>query len=349
MSLFSRVSLQEKILFAKHLSIMVRSGIPLVKSLGIIQHQIKSGTFRKIIDELTVGVNNGQFLSAGLERYVRTFGNAFVNIVKIGETSGNLSENLNHLSIELKKKYDLERKVRGALIYPVIILVAVFGLGAVLTLFIFPKIMPIFERSKIILPLPTRILIVVVNFLSEYGLWVVVGLVAAAVIMKILLKIPAVRFYYLRFFIAVPFIGKIIKSVNMANFTRTLATLIKSGVKIVEALGITADSMGNEVYRREVRAIAEGVRRGETIAEYLVARKRLFPLTAAQMVEVGEAAGNLEENLIYLSEFYEEEVDDVLKNLSNTVEPVLILVMGIIVGFIALAIITPIYAITRSF
>jgi len=344
-----RVSLWEKTIFARHLSIMTKAGMPLVDALTMLQKQTKSRALSKILEQVVKDVTEGQFLSTSLERYDNVFGNFFINMIRIGETSGTLPENLNYLSEELKKKGELKKKVIGALIYPIIILVATFGITGLLTIFIFPKILPVFSSLNVDLPATTKFLIIISNLATEKGGLVAVVLLTAVIAFLLLLRIKNVKFLYHRFLLYVPVLGKVIKSVNMSNFSRTLGLLLKSGVKIVEAVNITADTFNNLVYRQELKKVANSIQKGEFISKHLLTKQKLFPTMLSNMIAVGENTGNLSETLLYLANFYESEVEAVTNNLSNTLEPILMVTMGVIVGFVALSIITPIYEVTQQF
>lgn len=345
---FLRVPLQEKIILARHLSIMIKAGLPLLDSVIMLQKQTKSKSLAKILGEVAGNVSNGQFLSKSLEKYQDIFGDLFINIIRIGEGSGTLSDNLNYLSEELKKKAELKKKVIGALVYPIVILVATFGITGLLTIFIFPKILPIFSSLNVELPITTRTLIFVSNLLTQRGPLIAGIFVSLVVLFIFLLKIKVFGFYYNLFLLRVPFLGNMIRNVNMANFMRTLGLLLKSGVKIVEAVNITADALSNPVYRNELKQIALGIQKGESISKYLSLHPHFFPPMIANMVAVGENTGNLSETLLYLAGFYESEIDEATKNLSNVLEPALMIIMGLMVGFVAISIITPIYEVTSG-
>lgn len=345
---FLRVPIQEQIVFARHLAVMAKAGLPLLESLKMIQKETKSKAMLKILDQLIDDVSNGQFLSASLDKYRHVFGSLFVNIVRVGESVGILAENLNYLADELKKKQELRRKVIGALIYPAVILVATFGITGLLTIFIFPKILPVFRSLNVKLPLSTRILIKVSDILAHYGLWVVLAIILGLIAFWLILKIQKARLYSHYFILKMPLFGKIFRGLALANFSRTLGLTLRSGIKVVEALTITAESLSNLVYQKKILEIADEVRKGEAIAPYIEKLGGLFPSVFSQMVAVGEASGNLSETLLYVSDFYESEVNEITKNLSNTLEPVLMVLMGIIVGFVAISIITPIYEVTQN-
>ena len=348
-NLLLRVPAQEQLVFAKNLSVMVKAGMPVPESLRMLQKETKSRALKKILEQVISDVSNGQFLSASFEKYHNIFGDLFINIIRVGESSGTLSENLNYLADELKKKGELKSKIIGALVYPIVVLVATFGITGMLTVLIFPKILPIFKTLNVTLPVTTQILIAVSNILTNHGLTAILTALASLVFLWLILKIQKVRDFYHHFLLRLPIFGTMIKDVNLANIARTLGLTMKSGVKIVEAISITTQTLSNLVYKEQLLKITENIQKGQTISEYLYPKPRLFPAMMAQMVSVGENTGNLSETLLYLSEFYEAELGDKTKNLSNILEPILMVVMGIIVGFVAISIITPIYEVTSSF
>ena len=347
-SFFLRVSTQNQIILVKHLAVMVKSGMPILNSLTMIQKQTKSKSLFKILQQLIIDVDNGQFLSASLDQFNSVFGDLFINIIRVGEASGTLVENLNFLAGELEKKQELKRKVKGALIYPIIVLTATIGIVGLLVFFVFPKILPRFQDMKFQLPLTTRILINVNNFILANWHFIILAVFVFAIATWLLLKIKIMKYYYHFFLLKVPLVGTMIQNVNMANFTRSFGVLLKSGVKIVESLSITSGALSNLVYRKELTKAADEITKGEQISKYFFKKEKFFPIMLAQMIEVGENTGNLSETLFYLAEFYEAEVDAITKNLASVLEPILLLIMGVIVGFVALSIIMPIYSLTQS-
>jgi len=346
--LFLHIPFSEKILFARHLSLMTKTGMPLLDSLRLLQKQMRSGTFRTILAKATEDVENGKFLSDSLAQYRRIFGDLFINVIRIGEASGLLSDNLQYLATELKKQFSLRQKIRAALVYPLIVPTATLGITGILVFFVLPRILPIFKSLKVELPLSTRIMIAVSTVLLNYGGWIILGLAVLAVIWTLLLRLRPVRLFAHRVLLYLPFISSVVRLANISDITRTLGLLLKSGIQIVEALRITAISTPNLVYQEALTEIEAAVGRGESLHEYLGRHGHLFPPTVTYMIETGETTGNLESNLFYLADFYESEVDELTKNLSSILEPALLLVMGGIVGFVAIAIISPIYSVTQS-
>lgn len=345
---FLRVSLQEKILFTKNLALSLKSGVSLVRSLQFLKDQARTRSFKIIIDTMITDTNRGMFLSASLTKYRNVFGDLFINIIKVGETSGNLPGNLLYLGDELKKRYDLRKKVRGASVYPIVIMIATIGIAVSMILFVFPKLLPLFNNLKVELPLTTRILIGVSKLISNHGFTLLGAIVIFFIGFGLLLRLRGVKFIFHTVLLKVPLIKGVTINFNMANFARTLAILLKSGVNIIDALTITGNTMTNLVYERHLKDAGAEIQKGMFLSRYLAIYKKAFPLLAVNMIEVGENTGNLVENLSYLAEYYENEVDDFVKNLSSILEPILLIFMGVIVGFIALSFITPLYQLTRS-
>jgi len=346
---FVRVSLKERIMFTKHLSMMIKSGMTEIESIRLVQRQVKSKGFKLILNDMIVGLENGQFLSATLRPYEKIFGGLFISIVALGEVSGTLAENLSFLAEELRESQKIKSKVHSALVYPAIILVATIGVVGALVLFVLPRILPIFDTLGASLPLPTRILITSADFLKEYFLLLIAGGFVAFIIMLLLSKIKSIKYIFNRILLSLPFAGNISKQYNMSNITRTLGILLRSGVKIVEAVISTSNISESLVYKKALLDSAENIKKGEPLFESLEKHPRIFLPTVTRMIEVGEKTGNLDENLKYLSEFYKNEVDETVANLSSILEPVLLLFMGGLVGFVAISIITPIYQITQAF
>jgi type IV pilus assembly protein PilC len=342
------ISFLDRILFAKNLALMIKAGLSLGESLAIIKEQTKSRKFKQILDAVIKSINSGHSLADSLARHPRAFDALYINMIKIGEESGTLEENLESLSLRLEKSHQLRNKVKAAMIYPSIIIIATLVLSVGIIFFVLPKIIPIFKTFDIQLPLTTRILIWFTENIQSYGLFVLVGIMALLAILSLLSRVKAVRFLIHKLTLKLPIIGSITRDVNLAYFSRTLGVLLKSGVPIIHALDITRITSGNLIYQKELKEVTKEVKKGKSISNYLQQRESVFPLMVSRMVGVGERTGNLEETLIYVGNFYEGEIDRATKSLSTILEPILLLIIGTVVGFIALAIITPIYEITHG-
>ena len=346
-SLF-RMSLKDKMLFARHMDMMTRSGMQILDALEILKKQTRSKSFLLMLDSLIADVRNGQFLSVGMQRYRNVFGDFFINLIRVGETSGTLSENFKYLAEELAKKGELQSKIRGAMAYPIIILFATLGITSLLSFFIFPKILPVLKSLNTALPLSTRMFIASSEFLFVYGLYMLLAAVIFFIVFFMLLRVRRFKLAWHGVILKIPYVGRLSTEINIIGLSRTLNLLLRGGVKIVEALDITADTLSNFVYQDEVRRIAETVRRGEPMSRAMIDNPRLFPATYAQMSSVGENTGKLDETMVFLADFYESELDNSTKSMSSVLEPALLLVMGGIVMFVAISIITPIYAMSQS-
>jgi len=344
----SKFSQKEQILFAKRLGFLMKAGVPILESLLLLKKQIKSKSANKIFEQIILDVSGGQFLSGSLAKLNGTFGDFAVNIIKVGEQSGILSQNLDYLAEELKKKQQMRRKILGALFYPIFIVAATLVLILVLTVFVFPKVLPIFSSVNLNLPFSTKILIFASGFLIKFGLSLLLALIAAAAVFIFLMKRPGFKMFIERLILKTPLAGSISQNYYLSNFCRTLGLLLKGDARLDKAIRITAGATENLVYRNELENAAGFVDKGGKISEYLESRPGLFPDMLSHMVAIGETAGNLSETFLYLADMHETEVDELTKNLSVLIEPVLMVFLGLLVGFVAISIITPIYAVTQK-
>jgi type IV pilus assembly protein PilC len=346
-NLFLRFSLQDQILFAKRLSLLVKAGVPILEGLRMLKAQAVTKSAKTIYSELIKDVENGQSISQSMARFPKIFSEFVTNIIQVGEHSGTLQENLTYLAVELQKKQALRRKVISSLVYPILIVLATFGITGLLTVFIFPKILPIFKSVNFPLPWTTRLLIFVSNFILHDWYYILLAALILVVALVLLMRNTKIRFIVHRGILMVPILGKLLQGYYMANFCRTLGILLKSDVPIVKAISITADSVSNMAYKKELHEISVKVTEGGKMSTHMSGKARLFPPILSQMVTVGESTGHLSSSLMFLAELYESEVDELTKNLTTVLEPLLMVFMGVLVGFVAISIITPIYGITQ--
>lgn len=345
---FVRFSVHEQVLFAKRLSFLVKAGVSLLEGLTMIRNQTKSKRKQRIFDTIIADISAGQFLSKSLEKYSHLFGEFTINIIRVGENAGVLSENLIYLADELAKKQALQRKVKGALVYPLFITVATLGVTSLLVVFIFPKIMPIFISLNITLPLTTRMLLAVSVYLQEWGVLTLFGIIIALLsfifIRKVFLPLRRATDWLL---LKLPIAGTIARSYNAANFCRTLGLNIRAGVNLTESMYITAQVTKNTIYKNAYLDFAEHIMKGEKISTTMMKYGGIFPDMLPHMILIGETTGSLSNTLGYLSDLYEAEVDESTRNLSSSIEPILLMTMGILVGLIAVSVISPIYEVTK--
>ena len=346
---YAKFSIKNQTFFAKRLSFLIKAGVPMLESIHVIKEQTKSKIEVKVFERIIADVSNGQTLSGSLSRFKKVFGNFAINIIKAGENSGTLMDNLNYLADELKKKELLHKKIRSAMLYPIIVTIATFGIISFLTAYIFPKIIPLFQSLNAKLPLSTRAIIYLTDLIRNDGLWILLGLIIVIVGIVVMIKnVQKVRFAYDGLILRIPIFGPMVLNYNLTNTTRTLGLLLKSGISLTEALVITTDTTENVRYKDAFSNISAGIMKGKTLSELINKYRAVFPLMLVHMISIGEKSGNLSNTLIYLSEYYENEFDEQTKNLSSTIEPVLMIIMGVMVGFVAISVITPIYEITNS-
>lgn len=343
----ARLSLQEQALFAKRLSLLSKAGVPLLESIAILERHATSKANRKMFQHISHDLSNGQFLSKSLSRFKKVFGEFAINIIHVGETSGTLSDNLKYLADEIDKRRRLRQKLIGALVYPAVIMVAAFSVSGLMTVYLFPKLLPVFKSLHVELPFMTRALIIISDFLLSYWLFLGIGIVILTVAFTFLMRVWRFRFQMNRLVLRLPIVGMLFKSYHLINMCRTLGILFKSQVNILEAVTVASDTTPNLVYRRELQHLHRAVTKGGTISKHFEKHPQLFPGMLTQMIAIGETTGNLSDTLIYLAEIYEQEFDEQTSRLSSIIEPAMMILMGLLVGFIAVSIITPIYEVTQ--
>lgn len=346
--LFLRITVRDRLLFSKHLAVMIDAGIPLREALDAMREQASSNAMKFVLAEAIADLSDGQVLAFTLTKFPKLFDSFFSNIISVGESSGTLPNSLRYLAIQLEKSMDLESKVKTALVYPVIVFVGALGVGSYLAFFMLPQLLPLFTSLDIKLPFTTRLLLAITTAVVHYWFWVIGLAVVLGFLLIFLWYLKPVRFAIHRAIIRIPVFGSLTKNVQTTQFSRILGTLLTSGVKVVPALRITANSLTNLAYQFELKRIADLVERGESIGSQLKNRQHLFTKTTTSMIGVGERTGKLSESLIALADFTDREVDATTKNLSALIEPFVLILVGIIVGFVALSIITPIYQLTQG-
>jgi len=343
------VPLTQKVFFTENLKVMVHAGLSVTESLNTLALQAESKTFKRVIAAIQDEVTQGKPLSGALSKFPKVFPAIFTNMIAIGEVSGTLEEVLEELTMQMKKDYDLRSKVKGAMTYPIVVLTAMLGITVGLVTFVLPKLLAVFkEFGNVKLPLATRILMVVSDYAQENGMVLVFGFVAFIIAFILIAKTKPGRSAIDRFIIAGPIIGPIARKVNLARFSRTLSGLLRTDIPVIQAFTVTSDVLANVHYSAAVLYAAEQVKKGETISKALAVYPKLFPPLVVQMVLVGERTGSVDTLLADVAAFYEKQVDQVLSNLSSVIEPIMILLLGGMVGGIALAVITPMYSLTQS-
>lgn len=348
--IIKRVKMVEKVNFTKHLATMLKAGIPIDEGISTLAEQANNPYFKKVLTETLESIKNGQTLSESLAKHKNAFSHFYISLIQISEESGTLEENMDFLADQLNKTYTLERKIKGAMLYPALIITASVVLGGFISLFILPQLVDFFDAFEVELPLTTQILLAVATFMESYGIFVFGGLILGFIGLVSLLRIHSIKRVWHKILLKLPIVGRIVSLNQLTKLSRNLGVLLKSGIPISKALDVTANTLSNLKFKETVRAIESSIQQGITMNDTLA--KGNFPEIPAifiTMIKVGEKSGTLEESLLYLGDFYEEEIDSFSENLTTIIEPVLLLGIGLVVGFIALAIVTPIYELTSSF
>jgi type IV pilus assembly protein PilC len=345
----SGVPLTEKVFFAENLRVMVHAGLSISEGLNTLAMQSESKHFRRVILHVKENVEQGRLLSMGLAKFPKIFPAVFTNMIQIGEVSGTLENVLGELAMQMKKDYNLRAKVRGAMTYPIVVLVAMVGITTGLLVFVLPKLLDAFkEFGDVKLPATTRFLMWASDFMQAHGLMVGLGFIGLIIAFVMFVKTKIGRSITDRFIISGPIIGPIARKVNLARFSRTISGLMHTDIPVILAFNVTADVLGNVHYAAASRECAERIKKGETISLTLTRYPKLFPPLVVQMVMVGERSGTVDSLMADVATFYEEQVDQTLANLSSIIEPVLILSLGGMVGMIAVAVIAPIYSLSQA-
>lgn len=345
---FQTVPLKEKMVFARNLAVMISSGLVVSRAMKSLSVQTRNKTFRKILTEVHDDIQAGKSLSEGLSKYPAVFSELFTSMVYVGEVSGNLEMVLGILALQLEKENDLKSKVRGALMYPSVIVIAMLIIGFIMLTYILPKITGVFKDMGAELPPMTQFVINLSEFLRE-NMLLSIALFAALAIGGRVLSVTASGKRVLHFLIVrTPVLGGIIVKVNCARFSRIYSSLLKSGVSVIDGLSIVSRTLSNVYYKAALAEAIESVQKGRELSSVIASHEEIFPILVAQIIEVGEETGKTETVLERLAEFYEGEVTQITANLSSIIEPVLMLFIGGAVGFFAVAMLTPMYSVLQN-
>ena len=341
---FGHISLVEKMMFSRNLAVMIKAGLALNQALEVLTKQTKNPKFKKIIEHLSANIQQGESFSASLAKHPKVFNELYVSMIKIGETSGNLNEVLKNLAEQMKKDHELISRVRGAMVYPAVIIMAMFGIGIFMMIMVVPKLTEVFIEMKIDLPMSTKMIIGLSDFLRHNLVLGFLFLATLGFCARWSMKVAPVKRLLHSFYLHLPIFGSLSKKINSARFARNFGSLIESGVAIVKSLEITAKTLSNLRFRESLLASARQTRKGKELSKSLSAYDKLYEPMVVQMISVGEKTGDLAGILNNLADFYEEEIDNTTKNLSSVVEPIIMLVVGAAVGFFAVSMIQPMYS-----
>ncbi len=343
----SKVKIRDKATFFRLLAVMINSGLPLIRSLRTLAvQQEKSPKLSRTLYEMAHSIEGGQSFSQAMAIYPDIFNEAQVGMVHAGEASGQLNNTLKGLADDVEKSASLSGKIRGALIYPVAILVLLVAVIFVMMVAVIPQMTKLFAQTGHDLPLPTQILIAVSGFASNYWPIVLIATLGLVIGVGVWKRTRTGKYLWDTMLINLPIFGPLMRKAALARFSRSLSSLMSSGVPIIKAIEITANAIGNEVYKRRLILTAEDMRRGIPMAENMSGSK-LFPTMLVNMVEVGEQTAQLESVTLKVAEFYDEEIDTVVAALTKIMEPLIIVIIGVTVGGLVAAIMLPIIQLTN--
>mgnify|MGYP002760280165 CR=1 FL=1 len=342
------VSNKQILFFTKNLSIMLQAGSTLSEALEVMQQQ-GEGKLEQIVKDVKDKVNKGFEFSQALEEYPDTFSNTYISVLKVGEKTGSLGKNLKYLVEQLEKTQSLKKKILGAMFYPAVVLTGGLLVTLGIIIFILPKITGLFKSFDVELPWTTQLLINISSLFQNYGLLMGLGITAFVILLVWVLKQDFVKPFTHWLILKTPVVKTISKHFNLIMFFRTLSILLKSGITIDEGLKTCSQTVQNIKYRNFLEKAYNEVNAGDSLTHVMKQREDLFPVTNIQIISVGEDSGTLSDSLEYCSDIHEEELDDLTKNLSDILEPILLILMGLLVAFLAMSIITPIYSITGKF
>jgi len=341
---FQRVSLTERIMMIRNLQVMISAGVDLPRALKILSLQTKNKRLTRVLTEIRENVMKGKSFSDALGAWPSIFPEMFSSMIKIGEEAGQLEEVLKTLSNQLEREYELKSKIKGAMMYPLVVVLAMVGIGIAMLVMVVPKLAETFEELEIELPLTTRIVINTGNFLIQKW-YLIFGIIVFLIFLfRVLLKTKKGKKALDGFLFKVPLIAPLIKKINSAYTIRTFANLIKSGVPLVRSLEIISNSLDNFYFKESLISAQEKVQKGGKLSEALLPYQDLYSSTAIQMLEVGEETGETSSILGKLADFFEEEVTNTTKNLTAVIEPILLLLVGGIIGFFAISMVQPMYS-----
>lgn len=341
-----RIKLDDVVIFSRQLATMIDAGIPLVQALGILAEQIENKNLRRVIFAVRQDIETGMSFCDALSKHPAVFSELFINMSRAGEASGRLNEVLDRLASYMEKTASLIRKIRAGMVYPTVVVIMATLITGVLLLKVVPTFKGIFEVLGGSLPLPTLILIGISDILRKYFLIALVILILSGVLLGRYIRTKKGRYDFDKGTLKVPVLGSLFRKVGVAKFSRTLATLVRSGVAILPALEIVGKTSGNKVIEEAVDNCRTAIREGETIAAPL-AESGVFPPMVTRMIAVGEQTGQLEKMLGKIADFYDEQVDAAVTGLTSMIEPLVIAFLGIVIGGIVIALFLPIFKITE--
>lgn len=347
-SSFSRIKTIDKINFARNLGSMLEAGLSLSRALSVLERQANSKTLKAVITDLISNINKGNTLASSLEKHQKVFPPIFISMTNAGEQSGSLSESLKVVARQMESSYKLTKRIRGAMMYPAVIVGAMIIIAILMFIFVIPTLMKTFTELDIKLPLSTRVVLGISNLIQHNGLWVLLGILVLGFVLYLWSKKENGKKILHAFILKIPVVGTLVKEVNAARTSRTLSSLLEAGVNVVEAVSITANVVQNVHYRAVLEQACEAIKKGDLMSNIFSKYENLYPIFFIEMLTVGEETGKTGEMLIGVAHYYEDDVEQKTKDMSTVIEPFLMIVIGAGVGFFAISMITPMYSLVDA-
>jgi type IV pilus assembly protein PilC len=337
-----RVTDKDIVVFTRQLATMIDAGLPLVQCLEILSKQQENSTFKKTIAEIQEDVEAGTTFADSMRKHPKVFDNLYSNMIEAGETGGILDTILNRLALFMEKTMALKKKIKGAMVYPAICMAIAVLILVVILVFVIPVFEEMFSQMDAALPVPTQVVVAISHAFKNNLLWIILPLILLIYVFKKVYSTEKGRYRIDQFFLQLPVVGVLIRKVAVAKFTRTLSTMLQSGVPILEALQVVAKTAGNKVIERAVFRVADAIAEGRPMAEPLM-ESGVFPNMVVQMINVGESVGALDTMLEKIADFYDEEVDQAVANLTAMIEPFMMVFLGGMIGTLVVAMYLPIF------
>ncbi|MEI6396515.1 MAG: type II secretion system F family protein [Candidatus Taylorbacteria bacterium] len=345
--LSGRVKPIEKINMARNLGSMLEAGLPLSRALGVIIKEARNASLKKVLVDINTSVDGGQTLAKALVAYPKVFSPLFVSMVHAGEQGGNLAESLHILAAQLESSYELERRIRGAMLYPAVIIGVMLIVGVLMFIFVVPTLMKTFLDLNVALPISTRILLNISDAIRYHGLFVAIILVIVGGTIYLWSKRASGKAVVHAMILKIPLIGSLVQEINAARTARTLSSLMKSGVGVVDSLEITASVVQNVHFRSVLIKARTAISKGDSMSKIFSENTKTYPVFLAEMLSVGEETGKVADMLSGVAHYYEEDVEQKTKDMSTIIEPFLIVFIGAAVAFFAISMISPMYSLVN--
>ena len=347
-NIFGVVKVSDKIMFTKNLSVMIKAGLSLTRALSILERQSKNKKLKEVIKKLGTSLKGGSSFHDALAKFPKVFPQLFVSMVKAGEESGGLAQSLGIVGKQMERTHNLNKKIKGALIYPIIIVIAMVIIGVVMLIYVVPTLSQTFNELGIELPKSTQFIIALSDFLKNNTVTALILAILVSIVSTLGFRSKKGKRIFDYLILHIPVISGLVKETNSARTTRTLSSLLSSGVEVVSALSITGDVVQNSYYKEILKQSEKGIQKGLPLSKAFIESEKFYPILVGEMIAVGEETGKLSDMLLQTAEFYENEIEYKTKDMSTIIEPFLMIFIGIVVGFFAISMISPIYSISSG-